>query len=531
MKKIHTFLLLGAVVLSLFFNVYRKEAAPPAFNADEAAFGYNAYSILQTGKDEYGTFLPLRLKSFGDYKMPLYSYLSIPFIATFGLNESSTRMVNTLIAVLFPIAIFFLCKELFNKVSVGLVAAYLVSFSLGLHIVGRHAHEAYLATFLITLACIFFIRVLKKVSVVSSIIFLSCMLLALFSYQSSRIFAGFFFLFALIYLYIAKKGRYFIISFFAVLLLFLVTDILYAPSRIQSLLFFNNPGFSLKINEFRGEGGSGIFYNKVTIGVQEVTMQYVSYLSPEFLIKNGDRNYRFGFPGMAPVTIIEYFFFLVGIYFLFKNKEKWRYLLIGLLVIAPISGALSWAEVSLTRVLFLLIPLLILCAYGFVSMLEQLKGRTWKYGFILLVCMVELFFLFYAWQFYLNHYPKRAIAIRSWQPGYKTLSEYLQKNYNQYDQFFISRKNGQPYIFLLFYSQYPPKKYQAEANLSKPDQAGFGQVEQFDKYNFNFAIEPKAKKTVSIGYPDDFSNQPIDQSKIKKITAGTEEIFWIYENK
>ena len=74
---------------------------PPSPDWDEAALGYNAYSIMLTGKDEYGISFPLRLKSFGDYKMPLYSYLSIPFIATFGLSESSTRMLNTLIAILF----------------------------------------------------------------------------------------------------------------------------------------------------------------------------------------------------------------------------------------------------------------------------------------------------------------------------------------------------------------------------------------------------------------------------------------------
>ena len=76
------------VLISLFLNIFKQNTSPGCFNSDEASFGYNAYSILKTGGDEYGNFMPLRLKSFGDFKMPVYSYLSVPFIAIFGLNET-----------------------------------------------------------------------------------------------------------------------------------------------------------------------------------------------------------------------------------------------------------------------------------------------------------------------------------------------------------------------------------------------------------------------------------------------------------
>ena len=68
---------------------------PAGFNADEASFGYDAYSILHTGRDQWGTFMPIVLKSFGDYKSPVYSYLAIPSVAIFGLsvfcNKTSKR--------------------------------------------------------------------------------------------------------------------------------------------------------------------------------------------------------------------------------------------------------------------------------------------------------------------------------------------------------------------------------------------------------------------------------------------------------
>src|SRR3989339_565900 len=168
-----TFIILFFICcLSLFINLYKKNSSPPCFNTDEASFGYNAYSILKTGRDEYGTLLPLRLKSFGDYKMPLYSYLSIPFIVIGGLNEGGTRALNISLSFLFPFVVYLLSVELFKGKKVGLVAALLSSVSLGFHIVSRHAHETYLAAFLTTLACYLLIKSLQKPSLMRFFFFL-----------------------------------------------------------------------------------------------------------------------------------------------------------------------------------------------------------------------------------------------------------------------------------------------------------------------------------------------------------------------
>ncbi|GAI80456.1 unnamed protein product, partial [marine sediment metagenome] len=72
---------------SLFLRLFKLGDFPLSLNRDEAAIGYNAYSILKTGRDEWGEKLPLSFKSFGDYKMPLYIYFTVPFIKIFGLNE------------------------------------------------------------------------------------------------------------------------------------------------------------------------------------------------------------------------------------------------------------------------------------------------------------------------------------------------------------------------------------------------------------------------------------------------------------
>lgn len=524
-----------SICISLFFTIFKYGEVPPCMNADEAAFGYNAYSLLKTGADEYGNTLPFRLKSFGDYKMPLYTYLSIPFVGVLGLNEFSVAALNVLLAILFPLVMYFFAKELLAKDEVGAIAAILTSTSLGIGILARHAHEALLAAFLLTLTSYFFIRYIKEGLKRDAVFFVSTLTLALFSYQSSRLFAVFYFVALILYFFIKRKfqasKKFVLILLIIGIGFFAITDVLNKPARVESLFLTNSLGFSMRINELITEGGSRIFYNKLTVGVRDVLLNHTTYYSPQFLAINGDTNYRFGFPKMSPMTLLEYVFIFVGMYFLFRNKERWRYFILGLFLISPLTAALSWADTSLTRSYFLLIPAIILSAYGMFNILALSEKRNLFVPSLLSLLLIQSFFLYYAWDFYLNHYPKRAAVIRSWQCGYAELGVYIKDNYNKFDTFYITQKHGQPYIFTLFYLQFPPAEYQKQASLSGPDEFGFGQVEKYDKFEFNLPATAITKKhAVLIGYPEDFGQfNTLDTKRIKKIIIGTEEIFWIYE--
>ena len=522
-KYLTPIILILISLLSVILFLYKMNFSPPALNADEATNAYDAYSILKTGKDQYGNFMPLRFKSFGDYKLPLLTYLAIPFIKIFGLNETGIRMVNFPFVLFFPLIVYLLTQELFNKKNASLIAALLSAFSPGLQLLGRQGSESFMTCFLLTLSFYLFLRFFKKQTLLNCLFFILSFLLCLFGYHSSRLWASFYFLLFLFFVLKKKLSKLFLLIFIFSVLLFGVTDILYKPTRIQNLLFFNNIGFTAKINEFRGEGGSRIFYNKLLIGLKSITNNYLKYFSPQFLTINGDENQRFGFPEMSPITPIEYIFIFVGLYYLFKNEEKWRYLILLMFIFSPISGTLTWAGESINRSVFIFIPIFIISSYGIINFFYK-KHFT----IVLLFSFCYLMFNFYSWDFYLNHYPKRATVLRSWQAGYKELVNYIKTNYDYYDKFYITKKNGQPYIFLLFYLQYPPEKYQKESSLSSPDEYGYGQVEKFDKYVFDLPNK-QVKKSVVMGYPDDFSEA--EKSSLKKIKVGTETIFLIKEVK
>jgi len=532
-KKIVVLFLIGISLLSLFLTVINfRVPSPPAFNSDEAAFGYNAYSILKTGKDEYGTLLPLRLKSFGDYKMPLYSYLSVPFVAVMGLNEISARALNVFLALLFPLAIYLLTKELFKKDSYGILAAFLSATSLALHIVARHAHEAYLAAFLTTLTFYFLIRLLKKKTVFMGLVFSLFLFLMLFSYQSGRLFAGLFFIGAFLYALQQKKVKKQMSVFLIVACIigiFSVSDIIYKPERLKSLFFFSNAGVQLQVQELKTEGGLRYLYNPLFVGLREVTFEHLSYFSPQFLLQNGDGNDRFGYKGMGLITPVEYALFFIGIYFLFKKKEEWRFVLLFVLFFTPLSASLSWATASLTRSLFIFIPISILAAFGTVVLFEEIKKRKNALVIFILAMGCFAYFLIAQWDFYLFHYPKRLVTIHAWQSGYKEVNEYIKNNYAATDHFYITKDIGMPYIFVLFYQQYPPALYQKQAHLSTADEYGFGQVEKFDKFTFEFQDPKDLKKNeVTIGSRDNFRGVALEHPSVVIAPQG-EPMFEIYK--
>jgi len=523
---------------SFFFTVYKQNEVPVCTNADEAAFGYNAYSLLTTGKDEYGTEMPLRLKSFGDNKLPLYSYLSVPFIALFGLDQMGIKGLNILGSVLLPLLIYFLTKELFGRKSYGLVAALLTATSLSTHITARQAHESLLSLNLSLSMFLFYLRSKRTHRWQDRVMFLLSTGFSLFSYHPARLlvfFQGL--LIGVDFFRMSKTTRktFGLLAgmFAAIVILFLASDLVYNPSRVSNLLFVNSPGFALRINELRGEGANRLFYNKLTLGAVDLTYQNLAYFSPQFLLARGDENYRFGFPGMSLITLVEYALIFIGLYYLFRNKHPQRFALVAALLISPLTGSLSWAGISLTRVMFEFALIFIVASYGFIELLRDVPAR-WKVTTVAALVTLQLVGLFISWNFYLNHYPKRAIVIRSQECGYKELATYIKQNYDRFDHFYITKEHGQPYMHLLYQLRFPPDKYQSQSKLSSPDKYGFGQVEKFDKFIFHVPNELNEKKVVYIGYPWEIRSRPgfnkdSDEAKIKTIRIGSEEIFSILE--
>ncbi|NMD00091.1 MAG: phospholipid carrier-dependent glycosyltransferase, partial [Bacteroidales bacterium] len=154
----------------------------PALNADEASNAYDAYSLIQTGKDQHGNSWPINFQSFNDYKPGLYVYLDIPFVKFMGLTPLAARMPGAIAGVLSVLFIYLLVREIFKDerdvdLLSGLSAVFLTISPWHIHF-SRGGWEVNVATFLILGGLYFLVRFKNSKSLVSLITSVLCIVLS-----------------------------------------------------------------------------------------------------------------------------------------------------------------------------------------------------------------------------------------------------------------------------------------------------------------------------------------------------------------
>src|SRR3989344_384164 len=122
-------ILIPVILLAAVLRFYQLGQNPPSLDWDETAHGYNAYSVLKTGRDEYGYKFPLYFRSFDDYKPPLYTYLVVPSVAIFGLTDFAVRFPSAFIGVLAVLATYLMVYELFKSKKIALLSAFFLCIS------------------------------------------------------------------------------------------------------------------------------------------------------------------------------------------------------------------------------------------------------------------------------------------------------------------------------------------------------------------------------------------------------------------
>ncbi|OGK13247.1 hypothetical protein A3A93_00515 [Candidatus Roizmanbacteria bacterium RIFCSPLOWO2_01_FULL_38_12] len=519
------------VIIAIGLHIYNFGF--PCFNSDEASFAYNGYSIAKTGKDEYGAFMPNRFKAFGENKLPVTIYTIVPFVGIFGLNELTSRLPFIIIGALAPLLFYWMSIEFFKNKQIGYIAAFLAAVSPWVQIMSRHIHENIIILLLASGLLIFFAKLQKEFKWKYVILISLINLIGLFTYHIGKTISIYSFI-VLLFILLKSKGlkrnsiTKSILIFLVPVFFFLWTEISQPTNRVGNLLFTSNTGFTLKIEELRREHDIRLLHNKLTESVLVLTNKYLTYFSPEFLVIHGDTNDRFGFDGISPITPIEYILFFIGLYFLFKNNEKVRFLITSFLLMAPISAALSWQDYSITRSYLMIIPILLLSAYGGYNFIQEINGKLFRLSLIMIIVMFYVFFQYFSWDYYFFHYPKKPDVISAWQCGYKELGKYVQQTYDKTDKYYITKKLGQPYIFMLFYLKYPPADYQKQASLSAPDEYGFGQVEKFDKFTFSLQNndENKLSLYITTSKEDELGGS---RKKLETVNYNEHEIFNIYE--
>jgi hypothetical protein len=211
-------------------------------------------------------------------------------------------------------------------------------------------------------------------------------------------------------------------------------------------------------------------------------------------------------------------FILLGLYFLFKKKSPFRWLLIAWLLIAFIPVATTDDSIPNALRTIIAEPFYeFVTAYGiyetFLWIRDKKVLKFVVFGATIILALVN--FYHYLYLFY-DVYPYK--YSEDWQYGYKQAVSYVQKNYDKYDLIVFSRTYGEPYMFTLFYLKYEPAKYQNSPNLDRFESNNWIWVLKFDKFYFPDLGDPgthyqdivranPGKKMLFIGKPGDFPLQ------------------------
>ncbi|MEK7801728.1 MAG: glycosyltransferase family 39 protein, partial [Pseudomonadota bacterium] len=100
MSHAHKILFAVLFFVAIFLRVWRLDSVPPSVSLDEASIGYNAFSILRTGMDEYKTKWPLVLRAYDDWRPGLYVYLVAASVPLFGLTALAVRFPSVVLSVI-----------------------------------------------------------------------------------------------------------------------------------------------------------------------------------------------------------------------------------------------------------------------------------------------------------------------------------------------------------------------------------------------------------------------------------------------
>jgi 4-amino-4-deoxy-L-arabinose transferase-like glycosyltransferase len=519
-------LLILITLVSLFLRLYQVNNYPPLL-WDEASLGYNAYSVLKTARDEYGNFLPLILKSFGDYKPGLYIYLAAPFVATLGLSPLSVRLPSILLGSLLPYFLYLLIVQISpkSKKLALLSALVLATNPINIHF-SRGAWETNILTVELVLASLFFF---KQKYLTSALVFA----LTLYTYQGGKLSS--LLLISILFLLqqktLLKKPliffRQFILPLF-ILALPIAYGLFFNPdsNRLKVVSLFSYPRTETETQQIISESGLldyQIFHSHPLFFFRNFIWRYFNHFSPALLSFVGDwQNPRHSAPYLGILLYPSLIFLVIGLFSSPKNKLLKKFFLLWLLL-APIPAALTRDSVQTVRAMSFSVPLVFFIALG----LRQLKNRYLKI-FVFLAYLLS--FVYYS-DLYLNHMVKTNPM--QFIYGQQQAAKYLIDNQANYQQIYFTNFYGQPYIYYLFYSRYPPAQYQSQANLIENEHGDAGTIQKIDNINFVSTPHPDSlpPHSLAIYSHDELLRLNLDQKEFTPLSPiNNISTFYAYHN-
>lgn len=525
-KNIFLILLL-LTIFGGMLRFYGITKNPVSLSIDEVSFGYNAYSILKTGRDEYGKFLPLTFKSTGDYKNPVPIYSMVPSVALFGLNEFGIRFPTALIATLSIPIFYLLFIEISGLVTISLVGTLLLSISPWHIYYSRYVSDHLIAATLVMIGVLCFLKIFKSNKILWPILSAISLILSMYTYYAERLFVP---LFVLSLFVIKKKDLkknfkkilVLIITCF-IICIPLIISVFFGPdiSRAKMTWVGNDVEFVRNVN-IESLNKIPILGSEKLLLIYFIARKYLYYFDPGFLFYSGLNATKIGSYGLGILYLFELPLLILGILYVFRKNVAYKSLIFAWILIGLIPASLTNNEQHPGRTFVMIPALTLLLAIGGVNFFEIIKNKFNKntavifYSiFLVLICIN----IIQALLIYSVHFPNQ--RGEDFMDGTKESVQYALMNKTNYKQIVFDPYRGIeapyivsiPHMYILFYSQYDPLTYQTEQKNKSDGSFGF---DKFIIRKIDWREDRNKKDTLFIGSPWSLPEKDIKPEDILK---------------
>ena len=455
------------LALGVLLRLCALRALPYGLNQDEASAGYETFALLRAGMDRCGMRWPVLFIAWGSGQNVLMSYLALPFVALFGLNEWTLRLPNAISGCL-TLFVFWRLARRTGGVRFGLIALGLLVVNPWHIMMSRWALESnQLPFFLLTGVWCTVLAREKPWALLGAAVSFG---LALYAYGTAFFFLPVYLICALLWLRREMHWAVFGVSLAVFALLALPIALCQARNALglpeTHLLGLTLP----KLTEGRQAatsvfGGGG--------GARNALANFKGFL--EILRRGGD-----GLPWNAVP------FWRGGVFYCFglptavagifrsvldrahrESEAPMRFWLLSALLCAFL------IQCNVNRINMIWLPLIYYSALG----CDWIAGLLRRWSLIPLAGVLACFFLFlsaYAaalgGEGNVNYFPGLGSTIEAAEAtGAETV--------------YITNKVNQPYIFALFYTQTPPEDF-ADSVVYRNPEGAFRQVDRFAGFEF-----------------------------------------------
>lgn len=497
------------LLLAVLIRLPYYSQIPNGLNRDEAALGYNAFSLIKTGRDEFGKAWPVSITSFGDQKLPGYVYSLIPFIAVFGLETWVIRLPSLLAGLALVLELGFLAKILAEKMGwsdkkgfwlTSLVMIFTAVAPWANHF-SRLAYEANLALALFILGLITYHLALEALAQKRLfnerflwLITASCWSITLLTYHSYQIFLPV--MVGSLILIDAKKlikidkiglslGVF--IAGLALSLIFfggILQANLVKSSGINPFKFLTLAGQFASYRQQLGQGdglAAKILFNKQTELATVLTQNYLTIFSGSFFFvqgsNHGDHN-----PGhMSNLPLYLAPLILIGLGFLWTHRTKSEVKRIfAWVLLGGLPAALTVSPQHEVRLLAMFPALLLIGAFGAVNFLAEISQKWLRLG--LSFGLGGLIFIS-SLRMCLNYWYIIPAAIVTHEKD-QLLATALIKYQATGKHVITNSVSSSPYIWYLVATKFDPALLQKKIERYQPDAEGFIHVKKIDNVYF-----------------------------------------------